>query len=198
MNLAELSCLGECGADPMLIENFGIDAINETAEILDEAKVKMQFGAIQSIKQAFSADNKAAKEELAAAQRAYNKDDKAEAKKHIDTAIKSLEAARKEAEKIDDDGVLETMLIASVMSMVPGIGSFAYTIGFYYSWYCLRDQSSKGDEYSKIEPSRRKNFALEYFFGKYRRAGYSRATLLAGYDKLIDEAYNLKKRIDNM
>lgn len=168
-----------------IVESIITDQLNE-----------INTGSIDSIKHALEGKSKLGKEALASAKRKYNKGDYKGAKADIDDAIDALKDARSEAEEIDDDGILENLLIAAIMSIVPVFGSLAYTVGMFYSWYTLRKQSDKGDAYSNRHPNRQKNFVLEFLFGKLRGAGYSRSMLLSGYDKLIGECQKLKKLID--
>lgn len=186
--LSELRAISEASTEELRYITY----INECAKSLNE----VHTGAIQSIQHAISHNNDEAKGLMQDANRYIRDGKKAEAKKAIDKAIKILKDNRKEAEKIDDDGLLEHLLIASLMSMIPGIGSLAYSVGYYAEWYCLRTQSDKGDEYSKAHPSMRKNLAMEFFFGKLIAKGYSRNTVLAGYDDLIAECEAIKRRID--
>ena len=170
--------------------------ILEAADILNTYCIdEVNKGAIQSIQAAFSADIKTGKAMLAAAKENIKKGETKKAKTQLDAAIKAFKDGRKEAEKIEDDGFLEHMLIGGIMQLIPVVGSIAYAVGHVISWYNLRKQSDKGDAYSNKHPDRKKNLALEFFFGKLRGAGYSRSTVLAGYDKFIEECEKLKALI---
>jgi hypothetical protein len=186
--LSELRAISEASSEELRYINH----LHECANVMNE----VHTGAIESIKHALSVNNQEAKDLMTQANSQIRDGKKAEAKKSLDKAIKILKENRKKAEEIDDDGLLEHLLISSLMSMIPGVGSIAYAIGYYAEWYALRDQSSKGDVYSKAHPGMRKNLAMEFFFGKLIAKGYSRNTVLAGYDKLIDECESIKRHID--
>lgn len=187
--LTELRAISEASTEELRYINY----INECVKSLNEAHT----GALEAIEHAITTNNQEAKDLMAKANSQLRDGKKADAKRSVQSAIKLLKENRKKAEQIDDDGILESLIISSVMSLIPGVGSLAYSIGFYASWYTLRTQSDKGDEYSKAHPSMRKNLAMEFFFGKLIAKGYSRSVVLAGYDKLIDECYAIEKRIDN-
>lgn len=159
-----------------------------------EALNELHTGAFQSIKHIIDGHNKEGKSFMADAKRSYAKGDYKQATKEVDLAIKSLKDARKVAEGIDDDGIIESIAFG-MLSFVPIIGSLGMTVGHIYNWYNLRKQADKGDVYSNTKASRGKNFALEFLFGKFRHAGWSRASILAGYDKLLRECDLIKKKI---
>ena len=169
--------------------------MNEQAIRADQAMNEINTGAIQSIQHAMKGYSKTAKEYMTNAKVQIRDGKTKEAKESLDRAIKDMKEARKEAEQIDDDGMLEHILISSIMSMVPLIGSLGYAVGHYYSWSTVRTQSDKGDAYSNRHPGRKKNLVLEFFLGPLRGAGYSRSMILAGYDKLIGECEIIKKSI---
>ena len=162
---------------------------------VDQAMNEINTGAFQSISHAMKGYSKTAKEYMNNAKIQIRDGKEKEAKESLDRAIKVLKEARKEAEQIDDDGFLEHIAIQMIMNLVAPIGTIAYMVGHYYSWYTVRKQSDKGDAYSNKHPERKKNLVLEFFLGKLRSAGYSRSMILAGYDKLIGECEIIKKSI---
>ena len=168
--------------------------MNEQAIRIDSMN-EINTGAIQSIQHAMKGYSKTAKEYINSAKSHIRDGEDKQAKQDLDRAIKVLKDARKEAEQIDDDGILEDAVIQMVMGLFAPIGSIAYLVGRYYSWYTLRQQTNKGDTYSNKHPERKKNLVLEFFLGKLPGAGYSRSMILAGYDKLIDECELIKKSI---
>lgn len=169
--------------------------MNEQAIRVDQAMNEINTGAFQSISHAMKGYSKTAKEYMNNAKIQIRDGKEKEAKESLDRAIKVLKEARKEAEQIDDDGFLEHIAIQMIMNLVAPIGTIAYLVGHYYSWYTVRKQSDKGDAYSNKHPERKKNLVLEFFLGKLRGAGYSRSMILAGYDKLIGECEIIKKSI---
>lgn len=173
----------------------------ETYKYLDEHANwrelnEINTGAFDSIQHAMKGYSKQATTEINNAKMHIRDGKYAEARKALDRATKIIKSARKEAEMIDDDGFLEDMVISFVMSLFAPIGSIAYLVGHYYSWYTLRKQTDKGDAYSNKHPARGKNLFLEFILGKLRGAGYSRSMILASYDKLIDQIEIIKKSID--
>lgn len=173
------------------IKNESAQALTEAEDALNE----INTGAFQSIKAAFSAHLKAAKTYMNMAEQHLSKGENDKAVQAYDTAIRELKAGRKEAEKIDDDGLLEHVVIMGIMTLVPVVGNIAYSVGRIYNWYNLRKQNKKGDTYSNKHKDRRKNLVLEFFLGPARAAGYSRSTVLAGYDKLIKECETMRSSI---
>lgn len=185
MNLIDLRAISE-GCDIDEVENIGGYA----------ALYEINTGAIQSIKHAMAGNTKEAKALMVEAKILARDGKRSEARKKLDKAIALLKQNRREAEEIDDDGILEHILIASVMSIVPTVGSLAYSIGYYISWYHLRQQAAKGDTYSNRKATRSPNLIKEALFGPLRAAGYSRSVVLAGYDKLIEECEMIKRNLD--
>ena len=137
---------------------------------------------------------KEVRDEAKAASSAIKDDDKKNAKKHLGKALELIKKGRKEAEEIEDDGLLEHIVISMIMSIVPYFGTIAYQAGFISNWLTLRNQVDKGAQYSNKHPERKKNAFLELMFGVARGAGYSRAQVLAGYDKMTKEIEKLKEK----
>lgn len=179
----------------MLTESADVVEVNRKliqCSSLDE----VHTGAIQSIQHAFSDKLKDAKQCIREANQLASDGKNADAKKKLDEAIKLLKDGRKDAEKIDDDGILEHLIISGVMSIVGPIGTLAVNVGYYVSWYNLHTGAKEGKvEYSKTHPTMKPNLVMEWLFGKLIAKGYSRATVLAGYDKLIKECETLKSQM---
>lgn len=193
MELIDLRAISE-GCDIEGVRTFGGAAMLECADVMNE----VNKGAFQSIKHALSGTAKEVRDEIKEASIAIKKEEKKTAKKHLDTALELIKKGRKEAEEIEDDGFLEHCVISMVMSLVPYLGSIAYSVGFWANWYNLRDQVDKGAQYSNKHPERKKNAVLEILFGVTRGAGYSRAQVLAGYDKMAKDIEKLKDKVNEM
>ena len=178
--------LAESVDEAMLYNKIDIAEMNE-----------INTGAVESIEHAIKNYKKDIVYDINTAKAHIRDGKKAEAKKSLDAAMSKVKSARKEAEMIDDDGLLETIAINFILGIFGPLGAVASTVGLYYSWYTLRKQAGKGDTYSNRHPERSKNIVLEFFLGKIRGAGWSRSIILNSYDKLIDEIDRLKKSIDN-
>lgn len=193
-------------ADELLDDDMDEDEVSDAdlEAIMDEAvgeihdgipMNEVNTGAIESIQHVFKGYSKEAKEHMQNAKRLQSQDKPKEAKDEINKAIEILKKGRKEAEQIDDDGILEHIVISMIMGVFGPLGALAYNIGFFISWYNLQSQSAKGDTYSNRHPDRDRNLILEGLFGKLRGAGWSRSNVLAGYDKLIKECENVRNRM---
>lgn len=193
MELIDLRAISE-GCDIEAVRMFGGAAMLECADVMNE----INKGAFQSIQHALKGTAKDVRDEIKAASSAIKDDDKKNAKKHLDKAIDLIKKGRKEAEEIEDDGLLEHLVISMIMSLVPYLGTIAYQSGFYSNWFNLRDQVKKGAQYSNKHPERKKNAFLELMFGVARGAGYSRAQILTGYDKMAKDIEKLKEKVDEM
>lgn len=193
MELIDLRAISE-GCDIEAVRTFGGAAMLECADVMNE----VNKGAFQSIQHALMGTAKEVRDEAKAASSAIKDDDKKNAKKHLDKALELIKKGRKEAEEIEDDGFLEHIVISMIMSIVPYFGAIAYQVGFISNWLTLRNQVDKGAQYSNKHPERKKNAFLELIFGVARGAGYSRAQVLAGYDKMTKEIEKLKEKVDNM
>lgn len=192
-SIIDLRAISE-GCDVEAVRIFGGTTMLECADVMNE----VNKGAFQSIKHALTGTAKDVRDEAKAASEAINDNDKKNAKKHLDKALELIKKGRKEAEEIEDDGFLEHIVISMIMSLVPYFGSIAYQVGFISNWLNLRDQADKGAKYSNKHPERKKNAFLEIMFGPARSAGYSRAQILTGYDKMTKDIERLKEKVDNM
>ena len=191
MELIDLRAISE-GCDIDAVEMFGGDILMESAEALNE----VMTGTTDAIKVAFSDDAKKARAEMKLAKNAVKEKNKKAALNHIDECVKLCKKLKEDAKEIDDDGFLSHWLTNIILSIVPYIGMIAVSVNLVLSWYNLRDQSDKGNmKYSNRHEDRKKNLALEYFFGNIRAAGYSRANVLAGLDKMISEAEILRDKV---
>lgn len=191
MELIDLRAISE-GCDIDAVEMFGGDILMESAEALNE----VMTGTTDAIKVAFSDDAKKARAEMKLAKNAVKEKNKKAALNHIDECIKLCKKLKEDAKEIDDDGFLSHWLTNIILGIVPYIGMIAVSVNLVLSWYNLRDQSDKGNmKYSNRHEDRKKNLALEYFFGNIRAAGYSRANVLAGLDKMIGEAEVLRAKV---
>ena len=188
-----LGILREFAEGNITQEEYNTLFMIETASELNE----INKGPFEAITHVMQDRTKNAKILMQEANKAYRDEDYKTAKKKIDQAIDDLKKNRKDAEKIDDDGILSTITVSMILSLAGPIGTLANSIGFFYSWYTLRTQTDKGDTYSNRNPERKKNLILEFFIGKWRAAGWSRSMVLASYDKLIDEANRIKSRIND-
>ena len=192
-SIIDLRAISE-GCDVEAVRIFGGTTMLECADVMNE----VNKGAFQSIKHALMGTAKDVRDEAKAASEAINDNDKKNAKKHLDKALELIKKGRKEAEEIEDDGFLEHIVISMIMSLVPYFGSIAYQVGYISNWLNLRDQADKGAKYSNKHPERKKNAFLEIMFGIARGAGYSRAQILTGYDKMTKDIERLKEKVDNM
>ena len=193
-------------ADELLDDDMDEDEVSDAdlEAIMDEAvgeihdgipMNEVNTGAIESIQHVFKGYSKEAKEHMQNAKLLQSQNKTKEAKDEINKAIEILKKGRKEAELIDDDGILEHIVISMIMGVFGSLGSLAYSIGFYVSWYNLRKQSAKGDTCSNRHSDRDRNLIPEFLFGPLRGAGWSRSNVLAGYDKLIKECENVRNHM---
>lgn len=191
MELIDLRAISE-GCDVDAVEMFGGEIMMENAAALNE----VMKGTTDAIKVAFSDDAKKARQEMNLAKNAVKEKNKKAAIDHLDECIKLCKKLKEDAKEIDDDGFLSHWLTNMILGIIPWIGMIAVSVNYIISWYNLRDQSNKGNmKYSNRHENRKKNLALEYFFGNVRAAGYSRANVLAALDKMIGEAETLRAKV---
>lgn len=195
MELIDLRAISE-GCDIDAVEMFGGDILMESAEALNE----VMTGTTDAIKVALSDDAKKAREEMKLAKSALKEKNKKAAIDHTNECIKLCKKLKEKAKDIDDDGILSKILTNLILGLIPFVGYIAISVNYIISWYNLRDQSDKGNmKYSNRHENRKKNLALEFFFGSnWRAAGYSRAQVLAALDKMIGECETLVKKIKDM
>lgn len=195
MELCDLRAISE-GYDIEAVDMLGGNVLMESAEALNE----VMTGTTDAIKLALSDDAKNAREEMKLAKNALKEKNKKAAIDHANECIKLCKKLKEQAKDIDDDGMLSKILTNMILVMIPIVGAMAVSVNQVISWYNLRDQSDKGNmKYSNRHEKRKKNLALEFFFGSnWRAAGYSRAQVLAALDKMIGECETLVKKIKDM
>lgn len=197
MNIFDLRMLSESADYQEVDSRMHIMAL-ESADYSKELNEGMgDVGASESIEFACRKDIRQAKKTIREANKALKKGDKAGAKKKCDEAIKLLKQIRDEAEQIEDDGIIESMIIVFCIQFVlGGFGSIVWDLGMFAQTFMLRKQTNKGGmNYSNKYPYKDKNLIMEVLFGKFQSAGYSRAQVLTGLDRLISKAEKIKNSI---
>lgn len=194
MSIMDLRAISE-GYSVDAVEMFGGDLLLESSAELNE----VMTGVFDAIQVALSDDAKFARNEMKLAKNAVKNKQKKEALIHIDKAIDACNKVKVAAKDIDDDGFISTVVKSFILGIIPYIGAIATSVEYVTSWINLRNQSDKGAmKYSNRHPNREKNLVLEYLFGGIRAAGYSRAQVLAGLDKMINELNLLRNQVKDM
>lgn len=181
-----------------------LDALCESyMDVMNEINKGQIQGDIHEIESRLTGHIKNAKAAMKQANNLVAAGDKKAAKRQLDYALNELKAGRKEAEKIEDDGLLAGLVETIVVGLIPALGELIWLVHKFVTWYFLHTKSTKGEvEFSKKHPKLKPNLVREFFFGVILpkgtiARGFTRARVLGAYDKLIDTVKIARNSVDD-